>query len=193
MTLGFMQKWPKYMGMQDEKTYFIEKIWTGFYKNGIVGPLERTTFDNQCKEKFGAFWDGWYTPESTCEKIHTIRHDESERWKPGMDIHFVINSRTKDRFQFAPVVKCTSVQTIEISCANHLSINDEYVSYYGEIELYGEKWGYALNVKIDGRQVGSIEVETLAKNDGFDSVYDFYKYFDKEFKGRLIHWTNLRY
>lgn len=170
MTLGFMQHWPKSMAMEDNKTYFIEKIWTGFYKNGIVGPLERITFDNQCKEKFGAFWDGWYTPESTCEKIHTIRHDESERWRPGMDIHFVINSRTKDRLQFAPVIKCKSVQTIEIE--------------------YQEKYTV---VRIDGRSISYEEVKQLAANDGFDNVWDFFKYFNKDFKGRLIHWTDLKY
>ncbi len=191
MTLGFMQNWPKYMGMQNEKTHFVQKIWNSLLDMDYDTYSDYLYPDGLPNQLWNVLVN--YKHNVSLPKIHTIRRDENERWKPGMDIHFVINSRTKDRFQFAPVVKCTSVQTIEISCANHLSINDEYVSYYGEIELYGEKWGYALNVKIDGRQVGSIEVETLAKNDGFDSVYDFYKYFDKEFKGRLIHWTNLRY
>lgn len=191
MTLGFMQNWPKYMGMQNEKTHFVQKIW-----NSLLDMDYDTYSDYLSPEGLpNNLWNVLvnYKHNVFLPKIHTIRRDENGRWKPGMDIHFVINSRTKDRFQFAPVVKCKSVQTIEISCANHLSINDEYVSYYGEIEQYGEKWGYALNVKIDGRQLGSVEVEKLAKNDGFDSVFDFYKYFEKDFKGRLIHWTDLKY
>lgn len=193
MTLGFMQNWPKSMAMQDDKTYFIEKIWSGFYKNGIVGPLERITFDNEYKERFGNYWDAWYTPEKTSPKIHTIRHDESERWKPGMDIHFVINSRTKDRFQFAPVVKCISVQKIKIVNSERLSMNDPRISFSGVTKLCGLDWHYSLIVEIDDRKLNSEEVISLARNDGFESVWEFFKYFKDGFVGRLIHWTNLRY
>jgi hypothetical protein len=176
MTLGFMQNWPKSMAMQDDKTYYIEKIWTGFYKNGIIEPLGRIYFDNEYKERFGKFWDAWYTPHSTTPKIHTIRRDENERWKPGMDIHFVINSRTKDRFQFAPVVKCTSVQQIEI--------------VHRKSETHHLSW---VDIKVDGRLLSYSEAKTLLVNDGFESIGDFLNYFNKDFKGRLIHWTNLSY
>ncbi|MGJ1360269.1 hypothetical protein ACR79K_26545 [Sphingobacterium siyangense] len=109
-------------------------------------------------------------------KLHTIRHDENGRWKPGMDIHFVINSRTKDRFQFAPVVKCSGVQQIEIV---HRKSETHHVSW--------------VNIKVDGRLLSYTEANILLQNDGFDSIGDFLKYFNKDFKGRLIHWTNLRY
>ena len=33
----------------------------------------------------------------------------------------------------------------------------------------------------------------LAKNDGFESVEDFFAYFNKDFKGKIIHWTDLQY
>lgn len=168
MTLGFMQNWPKSMAMQDDKTYFIEKIWTS-----LTWEPDYYSFRDEFKEKFKSFWDGSWTDEAEISfhpKLHTIRHDEGERWKPGMDIHFVINSRTKDRFQFAPVVKCKSVQTIEIEYQNKYTV-----------------------VRIDGRSLSYEEIKQLAANDGFDYVWDFFKYFDKDFKGRLIHWTNLRY
>src|SRR5690606_11025412 len=47
-------------------------------------------------------------------KHHTIRADEKDRWKPGRDIHFVINNRSKNQFQFAPVIKCVSTQRVFI-------------------------------------------------------------------------------
>lgn len=28
---------------------------------------------------------------------------------------------------------------------------------------------------------------------GFDSVKDFFRYFNKDFKGKIIHWTDLKY
>ena len=37
------------------------------------------------------------------------------------------------------------------------------------------------------------EIELLAKHDGFNSMEDFFKWFDKDFKGKIIHWTDFRY
>ena len=51
-------------------------------------------------------------------KKHTIRKDEKDRWKVGNDIHFVINNRTKNRFQFAPITKVKSIQIIKIKLLN---------------------------------------------------------------------------
>lgn len=187
MTLGFMQNWPKSMAMQNDKTYFIAKIWMGIpqqYKSLKI-------YDDYCNKhvsQFKAHWDD--TDLEIKPKLHTIRHDESERWKPGMDIHFVINSRTKDRFQFAPVVKCKSVQTIEIMDSSHLPrVNGIVLEFPHGVEIFY----LAYEVKIDGRFLNEHEIRELAKNDGFESVEDFFKYFNKDFKGRLIHWTNLSY
>src|SRR5699024_2081987 len=70
-------------------------------------------------------------------KIHTIRHDEKDRWKPGMKIHPIINNRTKNRFQFAPVVECQSVQKIKIKRGRlgstiRVEIDDKIFYYYGK-------------------------------------------------------------
>ncbi|MCS4164428.1 hypothetical protein [Sphingobacterium sp. BIGb0116] len=187
MTLGFMQNWPKSMAMQDDKTYFIAKIRLGLIQNKLLDFPHAVIFMYKYHDKFGKAIDRLGNEKP---KIHTIRHDESERWKPGMDIHFVINSRTKDRFQFAPVVKCTSVQTIEIIDASHLPRVDGIVLEFPHgIEIFY----LAYEVKIDGRFLNEQEIRELAINDGFESEYEFFKYFNKDFKGRLIHWTNLRY
>lgn len=168
MTLGFMEQWPKSMAMQDNKTYFIQKIGQGLFLNKLLDHETCVYFLKSYFDKFGRSRDSKF---HLLPKLHTIRRDESERWKPGMDIHFVINSRTKDRFQFAPVVKCTSVQRIEVKHAfphRYVFIDDRYISSWKELDA-------------------------LARNDGFESIEDFFKYFNKDFKGRLIHWTNLRY
>ncbi|WP_433863184.1 hypothetical protein [Sphingobacterium thalpophilum] len=168
MTLGFMQNWPKSMAMENEATYFIAKIWMGIpqqYKSLKI-------HDDYCTKHVHQFNAHWDVPDLEIKpKLHTIRHDEGERWKPGIDIHFVINSRTKSRFQFAPVIPVVSVQTIEIKHA----FPHRYVF-------------------VDGRYLSSWkEMNQLALNDGFESMDDFFKYFNEDFKGRLIHWTNLSY
>lgn len=36
-------------------------------------------------------------------------------------------------------------------------------------------------------------VEVLAKNDGFSGVKEFFEWFSEDFKGKIIHWTDLKY
>lgn len=166
MTLAFSQE------LNGNKTYFINKIWKSLVDNDI-SPLHSYQkylylYDN----KFGDVWDfGVGLPA----KIHTIREDKANRWKEGNMIHFVINNRTKDRFQFAPVVFCTGVQKIEIK------YNDYPVVIIDNRPLY-----------ISNKEDYSI-LHKLAQNDGFETIEEFFGYFNKDFKGKIIHWTNFEY
>lgn len=105
-------------------------------------------------------------------KIHTIRPDAPNRWKAGNKIHFVINNRTPKRFQFAPVIYCTGTEKIVIKHS-------------------GESWRRM--VSIDGWLQTKQELIALARNDGFESVDDFFAYFSEDFEGKIIHWTGFRY
>ena len=107
-------------------------------------------------------------------KKHTIRIDKNDRWKPGMKIHFATGVRTRLYHQFYEGF-CKSTQKIQILWDN-ISLNGEFVS-----------------VLIDGRPIDFDEVETLAVNDGFEDVSEFLNWFDEDFKGKIIHWTDLRY
>jgi len=98
-------------------------------------------------------------------KIHTIREDSNNRWKEGRVIHFATGSRTPQYNCFKEGV-CTGTQRIEIA----------------------DRTVFIGSVKINN-------IEELARNDGFDSVDDFWAWFDQysPFVGRLIHWTGKRY
>ncbi|GHT36694.1 hypothetical protein AGMMS49574_28830 [Bacteroidia bacterium] len=48
-------------------------------------------------------------------------------------------------------------------------------------------------VKVDDRELGLLEIEAMAINDGFDSLQDFLLFFEGGFKGKIIHWTRFRY
>ena len=111
------------------------------------------------------------------EKIHTIRQDMYNRWKADNLIHFVINNRTPERFQFAPIIKCKSVQSIKIRYIYDARTDAFTIPY----------------VSIDEKILSNEEVKKLALNDGFESVKDFFKYFKYDFKGKLIHWTDFKY
>lgn len=174
-----MQNWPKELALSEPKTYFIEKINLGLLQNEKIKRIDYVDSLEEYRSKFNCNWD--IKPDLT-SKIHTIRRDENNRWKAGMNIHFVVNGRTKDKFQFAPVVKCVSVQEIEIkemimTANNCIKLDD----------------GRVFTVRIDSNYMSNFRIIQLAMNDGFESVEDFFKYFNEDFKGKLIHWTNLKY
>lgn len=107
-------------------------------------------------------------------KLHSIRIDEKNRWKAGSKIHAAYNNRTKDYYQFAPIFPCKSVQKIFIK-----------YEYFRSLPV----------VIIDDKTVllNEDELKALAINDGFESLSDFCDYFNQDFTGKIIHWTNLRY
>lgn len=183
MTLSFSTKWPERMGeLEGQPNYFIDKIWHGLLAlRGDISSLCADRYYENHIQKLGFGWD--LHEEDPLPKLHTIRHDPHNRWKPGMKIHPVINNRTKNRFQFAPVMECKSVQAIEIK---YLSITKDPLNlkpmvWIDTIPFYDPAMG------IDSG------MEQLALNDGFPSVEAFFQYFNADFKGNLIHWTNLKY
>lgn len=173
MTLSFLTK------INGKPNHFVEKIWQGLLTNN----LEFSLFD---LPNFLSNVPGLkdYVIGDLPAKLHTIRTDEKDRWKEGRDIHMVINNRTPNRLQFAPVVKCLSVQKIQI----------KHFEASVEVEIDDEPFGLVYHHGLDeGVYEWTNTLEKLAVNDGFDSVEAFFKYFDKDFTGKIIHWTNLRY
>ena len=116
-------------------------------------------------------------------KLHTVRTDQHKRWNAGMKIHFCTGVRTKQMDNFAMGV-CKSVQEIEIW---YCQKNDDNM---------------LMSISIDDKELGFKESERLAINDGFSDVVKFLEYFRPEaryrdgypvYRGRLIHWTDLKY
>lgn len=187
MILPFSTKFPN-----GKPTYFIEKIWTSI--SAIYPELSNQYirhFFPQHRMKFGCDWDETNHPRVA--KKHTIRKDERNRWKPGMKIHFVINNRTKNFFQFAPVIECKSVQKIEIKDVSDLEVRERNFLQRVYVESLKETFYKAWRVEVDGRKLTIPEVWKLAKNDGFESVDEFFNWFNSDFTGKIIHWTDLKY
>lgn len=166
-------------------TYFVESIWEGLMRYIFEEDKEYISYLNLHKRTFGDYWDWFPEDHQRLEnpKIHTIREDKKDRWKAGTKIDFFINCRQKNMFRFAPVLPVVSVQKVEIKWIP-LTIPS------------GEKRPW---VRIDGKSIFTIEhfiteeMNQLAKNDGFDTVEDFFAYFNEDFTGKIIHWTDLKY
>lgn len=174
MTLGFRNF------INGKPNYFIQKIWKGIIDQELC---ERPEYQLRVYKHKHAhqFLKLWETQKDVNPKIHTIREDPENRWKAGNDIHFVVNNRTSRRFQFAPVIKCVSVQEIEIKHeTGWLKLNINGKSFFS---------GYTHDFHLTDYE----RMLELARNDGFDSIKDFFAYFNKDFKGKIIHWTDLIY
>lgn len=114
-------------------------------------------------------------------KIHTMREDKLGRWKAGRHIHHAHGVRTKNYDCFLEN-DCVSDQKVRIERSKG---NKDFVTIsINEEPFYLRQGGI---VVFDN---GMIE---LAKNDGFDSVDDFFKWFDSDFSGKIIHWTDFKY
>lgn len=175
MTLSFSEK------LDGKPTHFVHKIWIGLDRNkSILGDVEALRsahffFFMPCVERQLCYPD-WSTD---APKIHTIRADTKNRWRVGMPIHFVIHNRTPKRFQFAPILPVKAIQKIKIRYTNPNSD-------YPDVFIDGKRFNVFVKGDLDvlGR---------LAVNDGFDSVDDFFRYFNTDFEGKIIHWTDFIY
>lgn len=123
-------------------------------------------------------------PILTGTKIHTIREDAHNRWKPGMKIHMSTGVRTKNYDCFMES-ECVSVQEIFI----------KYLQF---------KYFKQCVIKIEGEFIGDIifnddgidyssELDPLFAQDGFSYPEEFLEWFNTDFKGKIIHWTDFRY
>ena len=164
--------------LNGKPTYFVEKILRGILNEHSHKGLGIAEFIYQSGEtlKYQNVDDVFTVIENKVKpKLHTIREDKTNRWKEGTKIDFFINVRTKNMFRFAPVLPVVSVQEIKI--------------------VYDKVFGKNIHpdVIIDGVRLHPMKIDELAQNDGFDTIEEFFEYFNQDFKGKIIHWTDKRY
>jgi len=173
MTLNFSQQ------INGKPNLFAEKILASLLKvsddhnNFLYEDVPSLIYDYGEYANYNTCDDVLYVIDNVKPKIHTIREDKNNRLQVGTKIHFTVGNRTKNRFQFAPIVPVVSVQDIWII---HTKNDKQFL-------VYNNYW----------QQLTPIQVENLAINDGFDSVDDFWAFFNKDFMGKIIHWTDFRY
>ena len=168
--------------LNDRPQYFILKIWMS------LNTEQLELFDSYQTKHRQRFNRSFAKPDNDAEsllfpKYHTIRRFRTapsgmraaRQWKAGMAIHFSINPNTSAYFRFAPVVRCTSIQSIQIKWPSNKKPLD-----FPEIT-------------IDQKNLSKEEINSLARNDGFDSTTAFITYFSQDFDGTLLHWTDLIY
>lgn len=104
------------------------------------------------------------------QKIHTIR--KKGRWKEKNIIHFSNFARSKNYDNFKiDVTQC--IQDVVIIPSKSLGKNGK--------------------IFVQGRSLKFYETMEFSKNDGFDTLFDFWDWFKEGGEFDLIHWTDKRY
>lgn len=176
MTLGFKQYFPWHTEKDPAPTYFREKI-------QLCG-----TGAEPGKKVLCDFTKGFHkVPQiEIYPKIHTMRSDPHNRWKAGRKIEMVYRGagyKILDHFNkgIPELEKCVSTQRIIIKDMRHLPIGKRA---FGQHDFL---------ITIDNRMLSFAEQQKLARNDGFNSVEDFFRWFNKDWSGKIIHFTDFRY
>ena len=182
MTLGFTTQ------IKGKQTHFVSKIVIGLYRNKLISIDKASEILDVPMSQIKS--------TRQLSKIHTMREDIHNRWKPSMLIDFVINNRTKFRKVFAPRLPVISIQKIEIyrrdDLPTNMHVGEKITLLYTFPKIAGE-YRKSFMVKIDDRWLSGGEIAELAENDGFDSVSEFFDWFSDDWKGKLIHWTDFKY
>lgn len=170
MIAGFSTK------IKEKETHFVSKIWSGLIKNGLATIEQLKEYEllyhlNYCKDL--------NIDPSAKPKLHTLREDSKNRWKVRLIIDFFINCRKEDMFRFAPKVQVLGIQNVFIT-RNDLGKSMVFID--GKL-FYLQDWSLEHKYKM----------LHFAQNDGFETTEEFFEYFDTDFNGKIIHWTNLKY
>lgn len=135
MTLAFSQFIDK------KPTYFVEKILKGIHHLPIGKEFRDYVLSDYYQEAFN---------EIKNPKIHTIRADTKNRWKVGSKIHMVINNRTKNRLQFAPVLEVKQVQDFEIK---DIKVKVTYEVGLGGLDATEQEFNQLKELFEDGKEL----------------------------------------
>lgn len=175
MQLKFTRYFPtKKEGIGGKPTNFAEKIIKSLDGSKHINPHDfKYLMDWMVVHKKFSFKYYLNLPESYKGKIHTMREDKIGKWNEGDKIDMMMNDGLKEMFRFLPTVPCLGIETCKI----------EYFMGCGNYP----------NVYVGGRLLSNKEFEKFIVNDGFDNAEQFCQYFDKDWKGKIIHWTGYKY
>ena len=166
--------------INEKPSYFIYKIWEGFFREEIPRcEYYFHLFSDAYREQFGKDWDEMEdNVRIDCAKYHTIRR-KLGTLQEDSEVVLVVNKGKFNEFIFTPTLFVHSIQQIYI-------IDED------------EPEGFGFTVNIDGYIKTEAQIEQLALNDGFESLEAFKTYFKSKmingsYEGKIIHWTKLKY
>lgn len=165
--------------IKEKETFFVEKIHKTFFLKEIYMKAGLDPQKHYPKDY------NYFVKDKCSPKLHTIREDKKNCWEVGTLIDFCIKNNNTEVFRFAPSLPVVSIQKIEIKYTK-CSYDDSPLVY---ILIDDQCLGtYNLNNKSNYG-----DINKLVQNDGFYTIDDFFNYFNEDYTGKIIHWTDLKY
>lgn len=169
MKLLFAQYYPSRMPrLGGLPTDFKAKLWQGFAKidlNNLQSDAYIKFLRNLSKTEIELI--GHVAP-----KYHTMRRDDENKFKVGTPVEFF----DEDGNMIAPALACVRTQKVSITWLKK-----------------GGNWRTDTIVTIDDRILQNWEIRAVSRSDGFDSPEDFFEWHPNDYKGKIIHWTTIKY
>lgn len=183
MTLGFKQYFPWHTEKNPAPTNFREKILFGA---GYITDVQKTFHGIERKIVKETDIDAIeiHKKMGAIGKIHTMREDPHNRWKAGRKIEMVYRGagyKILDHFNkgIPELGEMKEKQKVEIKWVPFIGAGGSFKT---------------IDITIDGgRSLTTDQIMVLAANDGFDSIDDFFRWFNKDWSGYILHWTDFRY
>lgn len=170
--LKFSKFWPEKMGeWAGKETYFRKKIWAMLIPNSSAEIMYEWGIDYGEKVKYAE------------PKFHTIRR--GNKYKAGDIVSPISVDQNGNEFQFAPEMEIISIQDISIRYEKMASGEWVHIVIGG---INGMDLPYFFT-----EDYNNSRLEAFIKNDGFESPEQFFKYFNEDFEGQILHFTDLRY
>jgi len=119
--------------------------------------------------------------KNECLKVHHITLSSPLKMNTKSKIHFKKwegKPGYSKTHKIAPGIGYVCHQKIKIAWTK---IESEQIK-----RSYCEVW-------IDGKRINQLQMNRLAFNEGFSNVDEFFKKFNQNFEGYVLHWTNTKY
>jgi len=122
-------------------------------------------------------------------KIHTLRKYPHQSWKAGRSIQFATGVIALKHYKtFREDGKCSDTQMLVILTGpQSIYLVDEAKEYSSSYYLHQS----IQHIRFDA--IKELDSELISRNDGFESVEDFWKWFNKDQFMKCIHWTDFKY
>jgi len=131
-------------------------------------------------------------------KIHTMRADPQNRWKAGMSIQMVYRGpkySILDHFNegIPELERLKGKQRCRIQYNDKVSPDLRPCGIYIDDKLVWDGFVGKSFANSCGSEKDRKWIESFAKNDGFESSIDFFRWFKTDWSGYILHWTDFRY
>lgn len=190
MILGFKQQFP-----WKEPTYFREKILYGAGFETVDYTIEGHPIFQKMEDIPGVTKIGFkkWTP-----KLHTMREDPHNRWKVDMSIQMVYRGpkySILDHFNegIPELGKLKGKQKCRVQYNDKITPDLRPCGIYIDDQLVWEGFVGKSFANSCGSEKDRKWIESFAKNDGFESSIEFFRWFKKDWSGFILHWTDFRY